>query len=60
MFVVNVMKLIEGSCFLCGKLCEEYVHFECAMAYSDEKRESLKNERQEERLSKKSAELREY
>lgn len=38
-FLKNLKKFEEGKCFLCNKECEKeaYCHYDCALAYSDEK-----------------------
>lgn len=33
---------IEGTCFLCSKECESYVHDYCAIAYTDHKDKKVK------------------
>ena len=39
---LNIKIYTEGRCFLCGNDCEQYAHFECALAYSDHKDHMMK------------------
>lgn len=41
-------KIEPGICFLCGKPCERYLHFECAIAYGDESENRIKKAKVEE------------
>lgn len=36
-----------GTCFLCGKECEKFVHTECAIAWSDEREQWFRMDQRE-------------
>ena len=38
------ISFIEHKCFICHKECDGYAHFECCLAYYDEKEKRLKLE----------------
>lgn len=39
---LEIVGFQKKKCFLCGKECDEYVHFECAWSYFDEKTKRIK------------------
>ena len=53
---LDIKEFVEGKCFICGKPCdpESYCHFECALAYANEKEKRIREAqiREDERKDK--------
>lgn len=41
---IDVEKFIKGICFMCKRACDSqaYIHYECSVAYSEEKAKRIK------------------
>lgn len=51
----NTKKLspfLIGECFICGKPCEKYCHYECAVAIEQERGRRIKETAEKERQEK--------
>lgn len=57
----KLLPFTQGTCFICGNRCNlnNYVHYECAVAYENEKEKKIKEMKNEENNKEKMCLLRE-